>query len=258
MDSMADVMEAVGGGVTPVDHYDELAPVYDFVTARRYDFDALAAFVRRHLPDDAASVCVGACGSGRLLARLADRYDEAVGVDVSPAMCDLASARTDARVVDADLRQYRRPDRFDGYTLLGNSLAHLPGRDVSTFFGSARECLAPDGVLVVDFMRRETLANGHRVEDSFESDRYRVGRTVVVTVEERNPDARGSPARYTYSYDLTDRTTGETVTTGTSTTIRAFDPPDLLSAAMSAGFGEMTLVDPPTPHGGGLVARSKA
>lgn len=254
MSALRETMDAVADGVTPVDHYGELAAVYDFVIARRYDHDAMASFVADQLSEDASAVCVGGSGPGRLLARLADRYEEAVGVDLSPRMCDLAAARTDAEIVVADLLEYRERERFDGYTLLGNSLAHLPAGDVPSFFETALECLAAGGTLVIDFTLAGTLSNGHRRTDSFASDRYRVDRTVLVTVEEHEPDALGTPARYTYSYDITDRETGETVTTGTSVVVRAFDSTALLGVAMSAGFTEVSLVDPPTPHGGGLVA----
>jgi SAM-dependent methyltransferase len=258
MDALGEVMDAVGDSVTPVNHYDELAAVYDFVIARRYDFDAMVAFTAKQLPSDAKAVCVGGSGPGRLLARLADRYEEAVGVDLSPAMCELAVARTDAEVVEADVVEYRRQQCFDGYTLLGNSLAHLPAGDISSFFETVRECLTGGGVLLVDFTLATTLSNGHLRADSFTSGRHRVDRRVMVTVEDRESEALGTPARYTYGYDITDGETDETVTTGTSVTVRTFDPPELLGAAVGAGFTEVALVDPPTPHGGGLIARRPA
>ena len=258
MDPLGATIDAIADSVGAVEHYDELAAVYDFVTARRYDHDAMAGFVADQLPDDANTVCVGGSGPGRLLARLAARYDEAVGVDLSPRMSDLAASRTDATTVVADLLEYREHERFDGYTLLGNSLAHLPTGEVPSFFETALECLAPGGILVVDFTLAETLANGHLRTDSFTADRYSVDRTVLVTLETSEADALGTPARYTYSYDLTDTKTEATVTTGTSVVVRAFDPLSLLGAAMGAGFTAVSLVDPPTPHGGGLVARRPA
>jgi SAM-dependent methyltransferase len=242
-------------GTGPVDHYDELAPVYDFVIGRRHDHDAMAAFVADRLPVDASAVCVGGSGPGRLLARVADRYDEAVGVDLSPAMCDLAAVRTDAEVVEGDVREYGAGEGFDGYTLLGNTLAHLSAGDVPTFLGTARGALRDGGVLVLDFTPTGDLVNGYVRADSFASDRVQVDRTRVVTVEDRDPDALGTPARYTYSYDVTDRQADRTVTTGTSEPVRAFDPPALLGAALGAGFADVSLLNPPTSHRGGLLAR---
>ena len=257
MDALGKAMDSVTEDLTSVSHYHELAAVYDFVLARRYDHDRMAAFVADEFPDDASTICVGGSGSGRLLALLADRYDEVVGVDLSPAMCEIAANRTDAEIVEADLLEYCEQERFDGYTLLGNSIAHLPAGTIQSFFETARMCLASGGVIAIDFTLTETLSNGHHRSDSFRSERYRVDRSVIVTIEDRNPEALGTPARYAYSYELTDEQTGETVTTGTSVSVRAFDPPELLGAAIRAGFIEVWLVDPPTPHGGGLLARRR-
>ena len=80
---------------------------------------------------------------------------------------------------------------------------------------------------------------------------------MIVTVEDCTPETLGTPARYTYSYELTDEETSKTVTTGTSVSVRAFDPPELLGAAIRTGFDEVAVVDPPTPHGGGLVTRRR-
>jgi len=257
MDTLGETMDTVTEGAVSVDHYHELAAVYDFVITRRYDHDNMAAFVVDELSDDASAICVGGSGPGRLLALLANRYDEVVGVDLSPTMCELAASRTDAEIVEDDLLEYCERKRFDGYTLLGNSIAHLPIGNIQSFFETARTCLASGGVLAIDFTLTETLSNGLLRSDSFRSERYQVDRTVIVTLEDRKPDALGRPARYTYSYELTDEETGETVTTGTSVSVRAFDPPELLGAAIRAGFIEVSVVDPPTPHGGGLLAHRR-
>jgi hypothetical protein len=137
-------------------------------------------------------------------------------------------------------------------TLLGNTLAHVGADGLAATLGSAHATLRPGGVLVCDFTRGETLVDGHVTEDAFESDRYRVERTVVT---DRESVTRGGvDGRYTYAFTVLDRERGDTVRVGTSMPVRAFRPGAVLGAALEAGFAKATLVDPPTPHGGGLVA----
>jgi SAM-dependent methyltransferase len=241
--------EASGGDAPGL--YEELAPLYDFVLARRYDHDAMATFVEQRAPDGAASVAVGGCGPGRLLERLAGRYDRAVGVDASRAMLELAATRTDTHLVRGDVRTTVAPAAFDVRTLLGNTLAHVEDGLAATL-GTAHASLRPGGLLVCDFTRGATLVDGHVTEDAFESDRYRVERTVVT---DRKSVTRGAvTGRFTYAFTVLDRELGGTVRVGTSMPVRAFRPGAVLGAALEAGFAEATLVDPPTPHGGGLVA----
>jgi SAM-dependent methyltransferase len=237
--------------------YGTLAPLYDFVLARRYDHDAVAAFAADRAPPAVEAVAVGGCGPGRLLARLADRYPVAVGLDASHAMLRLAAARTDAPLVAADLRSPVAADSFDLFTLLGNTLAHVGrGSGLAATLESVHASLRPGGVFACDFARAESLVDGHVAEDAFESDRYRVERTVVTA---READERGwVDGRYTYAFTVLDREAGETVRVGTAMPVRAFRPGAVLGAALEAGFAEVTLVDPPTPHEGGLVARRPA
>lgn len=230
--------------------YEELAPVYDFVLARRYDHDAMATFVETRASDGAASVAVGGCGPGRLLERLAARYHRAVGIDASRAMLELAATRTDTHLVRGDVRTTVAPAAFDVWTLLGNTLAHVG--DLAATLESAHASLRPGGLFVCDFTRGTTLVDGHVTEDAFESERYRVERTVVT---DRESVTRGAvTGRYTYAFTVLDREQGDTVRVGTSMPVQAFRPGAVLGAALEAGFAEATLVDPPTPHGGGLVA----
>ncbi|WP_276259201.1 class I SAM-dependent methyltransferase [Haloglomus litoreum] len=258
MDPVRQVMDAVADTDAGTDLYGALAPLYDRFFAERCDYDALAAFVSDQAPAGATSAAAGACGTGRLLARLADRYDRAVGLDTSATMLRLAAGRTDAALVRADLRTVVAPDAFDLLTVTGNSLAHLPPGDpdgVRTAFERAAESLRPGGTLVCDFMLTDSLVHGYTTEDAVESDRYRVDRRVVVNVEDRGPDRLGRAGRYDYEFTLRDRDADETVEAEAALPIRVFEPAALLGVAQAAGFTEAALVDPPTPYGGGLVAR---
>jgi SAM-dependent methyltransferase len=246
-------------GLDGTDLYEDLAPVYDFVAERRYDYDATAGFVDEHVPADARSVAVGACGGGHLLARLASRYEQVLGIDLSRAMLGLSAARTDAPIVRADLTSFVAPGAFDAITMLGGSVAHLPTDDgtgtdgVVAFFERAAESLAPGGVFLCDFIEAGALESGHVVRDTYTDDRFRVKRTVVTTADSVTADL-GRSARFTYGYEITDTEAGEAVRAGTSVPVREFEPGVMLGAALAAGFTDVTLATPPT-HGRGLVAR---
>lgn len=57
-----------------------------------------------------------ACGTGRVLAHLQDRVDQAVGVEISPAMAERARARThgaEIRCEDLTVERERPAERFD-------------------------------------------------------------------------------------------------------------------------------------------------
>lgn len=249
-----------GLGTGGVDLYEELAPVFDFVAARRQDYDTIAAFVERQAPSDASSVAVGACGGGRLLSRLADDHEDVLGFDRSRAMVDLSVARTDAPVLQADLATFVAPGAFDVFTVMGGTVAHLPPGGpgdpdgVVRLLDNAHESLAPGGVLVYEFMEAGTLESGRVVDQTFESDRFRVERTVVTTGEPRDGDDLGSVGRYTHAYEITDTAADESVRVGTSSLIREFRTGTMLGEALAAGFDDVTLVTPPT-HGVAMVAR---
>ena len=67
------------------------------------------------------------CGSGRMLAALAERGVEAVGLELSPEMIRLAEARLRgrARVVRADMTDFDLGETFDGAVCPVGTLGHL-------------------------------------------------------------------------------------------------------------------------------------
>jgi SAM-dependent methyltransferase len=234
--------------------YDELAPVYDFVLGQRYDHDAVATFVEARSRADATAVGVVGCGPGHLLERLATNYPTAVGLDRRRSMLELAANRTDDSVVVADPRTTVAPAAFDVLTLLGDTLRGLEEpEELGMVLERAHDSLRPGGVFVCDFIRSTELIDGHVTEDAFESDRYRVERTVVT--DRDASDRTGATGRFTYAFTVLDRDRGRTDRVGTATPVRAYRPDAVRNAAAGAGLAEATLVDPPTPHGGGLVAR---
>lgn len=114
----------------------------------RRTLDELALPARAHVLDVA-------CGSGRITGVLAGRFENVVGLDVSPAMIDLARARLPERVtlVTADIGEHDtnggelQPGSFDLVTAFRLYLnASASERD--RFLDAAARLLRPGGVLL--------------------------------------------------------------------------------------------------------------
>ncbi|TYT61032.1 class I SAM-dependent methyltransferase [Natrialba swarupiae] len=261
MRTVADVIDAVSTERRSPsgDVYRHLAPVYD-VFARTIDYDAYASFIRTHEPEDTTAIGLFACGTGRLLATVADRYEIAVGFDRSSAMLSQATARTDAPTVVADLRTCVVPGRFDVVTILGNSLVHLAPQDngpdpFQIVLSNAFESLRPGGVLLCDFIPPSSVIDGHVMEAVATDDPYQITRTIVTRVT--NPDAGGlGPAgRYTYAYKIEDRRTNRTARVSATAPIRGYRPASVLRTALDVGFTEAALVESSPESDEALAAR---
>lgn len=98
------------------------------------------------------------CGTGRVLIPLAEHGLEVVGLDISPAMVEVARAKLKARgiadrarVEIADIRTLQLPDRFALAIIAMNSFMHLSdGEDQQAALLTLNEHLQPDGLLVID------------------------------------------------------------------------------------------------------------
>jgi hypothetical protein len=165
----ATVMEAVFDLPGDVPFYD-LAPVYDFVYSRNFEYDRQATRVRNHARDD--GVLELACGTGRLAARVAEDATY-VGVDAAAPMLAVARRNVDAHLVRADVRRVALDRQFGVVALLGRSSAHFGQDDLRSVAAVALEHLE-DGGFVLDAHDRATLEDGHATDDRYESDRWAV------------------------------------------------------------------------------------
>ncbi len=105
-----------------------------------------------------------ACGTGQHLARLSDF--ESVGVDVDPAMLDIAADRCPGTVlVEGDMRTLDPGGLgapFDVVTCLFSAIAYMVDLDsLAEAIASMARCLSRDGVLVVEpFITPEMVSDG--------------------------------------------------------------------------------------------------
>jgi SAM-dependent methyltransferase len=106
------------------------------------------------------------CGVGRHAVELADRGFEVTGVDATPPYLDTARERAaDAGVggncefVDADMREFRRPETFDLAVNLYTSFGYFEDRaDDERAARNIYEALTPGGRLVMSLTSKEVLA----------------------------------------------------------------------------------------------------
>lgn len=100
-----------------------------------------------------ASVLDACCGAGHLAAALAERSLSVTGIDLSPAMIDLARRNAPtATFREVDIREVGPSlGTFSAAVSMYDSLNHLLGlEDLSRAFDGIRSCLTPGGWFVFD------------------------------------------------------------------------------------------------------------
>src|SRR5947208_12500108 len=100
---------------------------------------------------EARSLLDVACGTGWHLELLSNRY-EVEGVDLSPAMLELARARVSASALHSgDMRAFDLGSQFDAVICLSSSIAHMPSvEDLRAAIANMARHIRVGGVLVVE------------------------------------------------------------------------------------------------------------
>lgn len=135
--------------------WDRFARLYDddygdFVD----DLDLFMPFAER----TGGPILEAMCGSGRVLLPLAEAGHTVVGLDISPAMADLARSKMEAagvsertRVEVGDICSVQFPERFALAIIAMNSFMHLPtSEDQHAALANIYAHLQPDGLLLID------------------------------------------------------------------------------------------------------------
>lgn len=119
------------------------------------------------------------CGSGHMLARYHERYDpgrELIGVDLSPGMVTLTSARLGAagRVLVGDMRDLSEAQTGSAAAVLSfYALHHLAADEVEPALVEWRRVLAPGGRLIMATWEGDGLVDYGEHSD-LEAYRYRL------------------------------------------------------------------------------------
>ena len=154
------------------DLYERHADLYDL--AFDWDIEAEVDWLLGRLGLDCRSVLEPGCGSGRVLAALARRGLEVVGIDRSPAMVELATARLagNAEIVLADMTDFDLGRSFDGAVCPINTLAHLSRRELGQHLERMGRHLRPGARYLVQLQ-----LGGHAHSSRWETDTLRVAWT---------------------------------------------------------------------------------
>ncbi len=152
-----------------MDDFDLYAPFYDLDYGdRTEDVWMYRQFAKRC----GSPILELACGTGRVLLPLARKGYRVTGVDISPAMLDVARRRVEAAglgervtLVEQDMRRLDLPERFNLVLIAANSFAHLPTQeDQLAALDRIRRHLRPEGLLVMDVVNPDPVrlmeANG--------------------------------------------------------------------------------------------------
>jgi len=117
------------------------------------------------LPQERARALDFGCGAGRLTRALSTRFDQAVGVDISQRMVDLArELNRDRPACDFQLNAAADLFRFDDasfdFVVSHIVLQHVPGRDaILRYIGEMVRILRPGGALVFQLPTSVPLRN---------------------------------------------------------------------------------------------------
>ncbi len=186
--------------------YADFARFYDQIMGDRTETVArIEGYLDRYRPGARTLLELG-CGTGAILAGLADRLD-VTGIDRSPEMLSVAAAKLPGvPLVRADMTAFRLDTRFDAVICVFDTLNHLPRFEQwLAMFARVREHLADGGLFVFDVNttgRFARLDRTPRYIDYFGGGVFSMGvRTFdgdlsmwTTTILERNDD--GSSRRY--------------------------------------------------------------
>src|SRR5215831_13901443 len=132
--------------------YDLLARHYDAVTGDSSTETAFIESLIKQCNSQAATLLEVACGTGGIIAPLADRF-RVSGLDISPGMLAVARAKLPkgTPLYLADMSGFRLDATFDAIICVYHGVNHLLGFAAwEGFFDCAHRHLNEDGVLIFD------------------------------------------------------------------------------------------------------------
>lgn len=164
---------------------------YDTLTAPEVEF--VQAMVARHCAAERPRLLEPACGTGRVLRRLARAGFDVTGFDLSEPM--LEYAKTDARRLGLDidlsrqsLQRFEYAEPFDLAYCLVSTFKHLrTEHEARAHLRRVAECLRPGGVYVLGFHLTDY---GDRRPDQERWTGRRDGVTVTYTIDSQPPNRR--------------------------------------------------------------------
>ncbi|WP_445330347.1 class I SAM-dependent methyltransferase [Streptomyces sp. A475] len=139
------------------DAYDAVSALYAEVTrdaldAQPLDRAVIAAFAELARTNAGGPVAELGCGPGRVTAHLRDLGLDVFGIDLSPAMIDLArETYPDLRFDVGSMDALSLADGSLSGIMCWYSVIHTPPQDVPSYFDEFRRVLTPGGHLLLGF-----------------------------------------------------------------------------------------------------------
>ncbi|TVT88341.1 class I SAM-dependent DNA methyltransferase [Haloferax volcanii] len=226
----------------------EYPELYDFYHSRVLNRDVQSNLLKRIEPDDANRVLEFGCGTGPLLTRIENEYEEVLGVDSTDKMLALAREKvTKAEVRNADFTEWSAADDgriFDAAVLMGGMLHLTDDSSLMAFVENVYESLRDGGAFGTFFQPlTDDVENGSRDVQTVESDRFSVERHSITALT-------SSDGRYTttYLFHIQDKVEESEAKMGTVFHGRLHDAERLKEVFVNAGFSEVELMigDGPT------------
>jgi len=134
--------------------YERSSRYYDRIYASKDyagEAEKLASWIDRELRTSGRRLLDVACGTGRHLEHLKARFD-AEGLDLSPALLDIARARNpELTFYCADMRTFALDARYDVITCLFSSIGYMTTRaDLNRAIARMADHLVSGGLLLVE------------------------------------------------------------------------------------------------------------
>lgn len=221
----------------------EYPALYDFVQSRVLNRDAQVGLLKQVAPEDTHRVLEFGCGTGPLLVRIEDEYDEVLGVDSNDSMLEVARENVSkAAVRKADFTEWAAPEEgrgFDAAVLMGGLLHLTDDRDLEAFATNAYESLRDGGAFATFFQPLSAdVENGSKDVQVVESERFSVERWSISALT-------SSEGHYTttYLFIIRDTLRDTDAKMGTVFHGRFHDPTKLKATFSDAGFTEVELED---------------
>lgn len=220
----------------------EYPELYDFYHSRVLNRDAQIGLLERIGPDDANRVLEFGCGTGPLLTRIEDEYEEVLGVDSNDQMLAVAREKvTKADVRNVDFTKWSAADdgrKFDAAVLMGGLLHLTTDSSLEAFAENVYESLRKGGAFGTFFQPlTDDVENGSRDVQTVESERFSVERHSISALT-------SSDGQYTtaYLFHIRDKTEESEAKMGTVFHGRFHDPERLEELFENIGFDEVELM----------------
>ena len=129
-----------------IQFYNENAESY-FKSTATVDFTSTYNRFLKYIPEHGSIIDMG-CGSGRDVSAFARMGYEAVGLDASEKLAEIAEKASGASVIIADMSSWVADEPFDGIWCCA-SILHLQNEELRSVFDNLEKNLKPGGVIFI-------------------------------------------------------------------------------------------------------------